>query len=124
MGLDRKARAAAAGGHGIGVLDLERLADQVVDEIDLGTAHELETHGIDQHDRLAFGQNRIVAARLFLYEIVFILESGTATASHRNAQHGAFGFFGQDARHALGGAIGQNDFGRSKGSCGHDSSTP
>ena len=39
---DRKTGAAAAGGDRVGIVDLEALADQVVDIVDLGAAHEFE----------------------------------------------------------------------------------
>ena len=45
-GSDRKAGPAAAGGGGVGIGDLERGADQVVDEIDLGAFH------VAQRDRV------------------------------------------------------------------------
>ena len=118
--LDRETGPAAAGCHRIGVADLERLTNQIIDEIDLRTAHEFQAHGIDQHHRVALLQNGVVASGLFLYEIVFILESGASAAGHRNAQHRPFGFLGQDARHALGGAVGQDDLGGSKSGFGHN----
>src|SRR5690606_28455807 len=67
--LDGEAGAAAAGGDHIGIADLEALADQVVDIVDLGPAHEFQAHRIDQHYGIALAQNGIVAARLFLYEV-------------------------------------------------------
>jgi len=86
-----------------------RGADQVIDIVDLGAAHEFEAQRIDQHNGVAFGQNDIVVAGFFLYQIVFILESGTAAAGHRDAQHRAFRLLGQNARNPLGGPIGEND---------------
>ena len=45
---EREAGAAAAGGVGLRVLDLERGADQVVDEIDFRARHVIDRDGIDQ----------------------------------------------------------------------------
>jgi hypothetical protein len=49
--LNREAHPAAAGGDRIRVLDPERLAHQVVDEIELGAFQHFERHRIDQHGR-------------------------------------------------------------------------
>ena len=51
IGSDRKARAAAAGGGRVRVGDLERGADQVVDEVDLRAREVLQRHRVDQHAR-------------------------------------------------------------------------
>src|SRR6185369_8783917 len=47
--LEGEARAAAAGGGGLRIVDPEGGADEVVDEVDLGAGHVVERHRIDQN---------------------------------------------------------------------------
>ena len=77
--------AAAAGGGGVGIVDLEGCADQPVLEIDLGAEKVDERHGIDQNGgTVAFDCKVIVHGGVGQGEIV--LESRAAAAEHRQAQ--------------------------------------
>ncbi len=58
--LQRKTGAAAAGRDRLRVLDLERGADQVVDEVDLGTGHITDRHRVDQHHGAVARDHQIV----------------------------------------------------------------
>ena len=79
-GLESEARAAAAGGGGLRIVDLERRADEVVDEIDLGAGHVVERDRIDQHGRAALLDHDVVVGPAAL-GVEFVLETGTASAS-------------------------------------------
>src|SRR6185437_15519340 len=106
--LDGKTGAAAAGRSGVGIVDLEGLADQIVGEIDLGPGQEIQRHGIDQDPGAALLDEQIVVhPRLVQGEI--ILKAGTAAPGHRQAQHRALAFIGQDRGDPLGGAGGNGD---------------
>ena len=107
--LDSKTRAAPTGCHRIRIANLKGLPDQIVYKIDFGTTHKFKAHGIDQHRSVALLQNDIVAGRLFLYEIIFVLKSRTAAPRHRDPQHSALGLLGQNARNAFCSPIGQDD---------------
>src|SRR5471032_53741 len=86
---DREADAAAAGRHGVRVLDLERLAHQIVDEIDFRTLHIFERDRIDEdHGAVAFDHKVVRGARLL--DIESVLETRAAAALDRNAQRRAF----------------------------------
>ena len=50
-GLNRKAHPTAAGRHRVRVLDPERLAHEIIDEIELGALQHFERHGVDQDGR-------------------------------------------------------------------------
>src|ERR1700694_6270772 len=65
---DRKTRPAATGGGGVGIGDLERGADQIVDEIDLGAFHVAQRDRIDQHGGAVPGDHEIVR-RLALFHV-------------------------------------------------------
>src|SRR5690242_2584729 len=93
--LQREAGAAAAGRGGLGIVDLERRADQIIDEIDFGSGHVVERDRIDQHGRSALLDDRIVVGAL-AFGIESILEPGAAAAFDADAQHRAGGFLTQD----------------------------
>src|SRR5688572_19371314 len=75
---DREAGAAAAGGDGIGIADLEGLTDQVVDEVDLRPAQEFLAERIDQHGGIVLAEHQVVRRRGFLDQVVFVLEARAA----------------------------------------------
>src|SRR6185312_969588 len=106
---DREAGAAAAGGDGVRVPDLEALADQVVDIIDLGAAHEFEAERVDEDGGAVLGEDQVVVGRGFVHDLVFVLEAGAAAARHDDAEHRAGRLFGQHTADLFGGAIGEND---------------
>jgi hypothetical protein len=86
--LQRTTGSAAAGGGRLRVLHLEGGADQVVDEVDLGTGHIIHRHTIDQHHgAVACDYDVVVAAGAL--DIELVLKAGTAAAFDRHAQHGA-----------------------------------
>ena len=82
--LQRKARAAAAGGLGLRIVDLERGADQVVDEVDLGAGQVLQRHRIDQHGDAVAGDDDVVVG-LVAVDVELVLEAGAAAAHARSA---------------------------------------
>src|SRR5690606_13299665 len=94
--LNRETRSASAGCDGIRILNLKRLTDQIIDEIDLCAAHEFKAEGIDQDCRGVFLEDQVVLIRGFLHEIVFVLETRAAAAGHGYAQDGAGSLFRQD----------------------------
>src|SRR5262245_64069779 len=57
---NREAGAAAAGGGRLRVVDLERGADQVVHEIDLGAGKIAERNLVDQHGRAVTRDHHVV----------------------------------------------------------------
>ena len=86
--LDRKADPAAAGGDRVRVLDLERLAHQVVDEVELGPLQHLERDRVDDHGRPVAGGDEIVVRAGFV-DVERILEARAAAALDRNPQRRA-----------------------------------
>jgi len=106
---DRKAGPAAAGRDRVGILDLERLADQIVDIIDLGAAHEFEAERVDQDRRVVLGKDEIVIGRGLLDELVFVLEPRAAASRHHDATNCARRLFGQHAADLFGGAVSEDD---------------
>src|SRR5262249_40782680 len=93
--LNGKAGAAAAGGFGERIVDLERLTDQVVGEVDLRAAHIFERNLVDQQFGLAVLDEEIVR-RAGIVEGEGVREAGAAAAGDRDAQHRARGFAGQN----------------------------
>ena len=93
--LQRKTRPAAAGRDRLRVLDLERRADQIVDEVDFGTGHIIDRHAVDQHYRAVARDHQIVV-RLFAVHVELVLEARAAAAFDRDAQHGAVRLLFQD----------------------------
>src|SRR5215468_11519904 len=80
----REAGAAAAGRCGLRIVDLERRADQIVHEIDLGSSHVIERDRIDQHSRAALlDRNVVLGTRTFGVESV--LEARAAAAFDADA---------------------------------------
>src|SRR5690242_9080630 len=82
---DREAGSAAARGDGVRVPDLEGLADEVVDEVDLGAVHVDERHLVDQHARLALLEDEVIGLRI-ADEVELVGEAGATAAFDRNAQ--------------------------------------
>ncbi len=98
---DCKTRPATAGRGGIGVVDLEGRSDQLVGEVDLGTAQEFQAHLVDHHaGTIALDENVIGVQTLGKIELVG--EAGTAAAFHRNAKQARPGLFFQNRLNALG----------------------
>src|SRR5213078_1190973 len=64
--LDRKGIAAAAGGGGVRVLDLEGGAHQILDEIDLGPVQQVERHVVDDDRDPAMFEHDVVWAGLLV----------------------------------------------------------
>src|SRR4051812_19594463 len=83
--LNGEAGAAAAGGDGVRVLDLEGLAHQVVDEVDHRAAHIDQRQIVDQ-DRgaILLDGDIVVVARVDQIELVG--KAGAAAAFDGNAQ--------------------------------------
>ena len=82
---DGKAGAAAAGGNRVRIPDLERLAHQVVDEVDHRAAHIDERQIVDQHGgAVLFDGDVVVVAAVD--EVELVGEAGAAAAFDRNAQ--------------------------------------
>lgn len=80
MSGDGKTRSAAAGGDGIGIADLERLADEIINKVDFGAAHEFEAERIDQHPGLVALEPHIVVPGSIRHHGVFVLEARAAPA--------------------------------------------
>src|SRR5262249_32785401 len=92
---DREARAAAARGRGVGIVDAERGADQVVDEIDFRARQKRHRRWIDQHHRMIALDHQIVLG-LRALDVELVLEAGAAAALDRDAQHGAIALVLED----------------------------
>ena len=86
---DREADAAAAGGDRVGVLDLERLAHQVVDEIELRAAHHLQRDRVDDDARRRRASRRNRRRRAVRVDVEGVLEARAAAALDRDAQRRA-----------------------------------
>src|SRR5262249_34726168 len=84
--LEREAGPAAAGRLGVGIVDPERGADEVVDEIDLRAGQVSERDLIDQYHRLITADKHVVR-RLFAVHVKFVLETRAAAALDAQAQH-------------------------------------
>ena len=82
---NREARTATAARGGIGIGHLERRAAEVLDEIDRGSAHQVEADRIDhQLHPVGFGDGIVLGLRLGQLELVG--EAGAAAAVDRQAQ--------------------------------------
>src|SRR4051794_3987892 len=92
--LQRERGAAAAGGGRLGVLDLERLADEVVDEIDDRAFHVLQRDLVDEDLRAVLLDHEIVRLPGAV-DVEAVGEPRAAAAVDANAQHRAGGL----ARH-------------------------
>src|SRR5260370_34678484 len=80
--------AARATGRGIGILHLEAALQQRLHIVQLAAGHVERALGIDHHlDTGAFDQN--VARGRAILQVHFVLQSRTAAADHRDAQHAA-----------------------------------
>ena len=82
---DRERGAAAAGGAGVGVRDLEVGAGQVVDEIDLRAQHVHQRHAVDD-DRGPVALDHHVAVLGAFVERELVLEPGAAAAGDADPQ--------------------------------------
>src|SRR5437868_14236722 len=85
---EREACSAAAGCRGLRVVDAEGRADQVVDEIDLGTGQVAHRDLIDQHGR-ALAPDDDIVVRLGAVDVEPVLEAGAAAALRAHAEHAA-----------------------------------
>jgi len=102
--LQRKRRAAAAGGRGIGVLHHKARADQFLGEINHRILQKRQRYRIDQHLLALLFQHQIIARRIIQPDV--ILKPRTAAAFDRHAQGagaaGDFGNLGQPGKGAVG----------------------
>jgi hypothetical protein len=96
------------------VADLEGLANDVIDEVDLGAVHIGQRDLVDQHRRAVLLDHEIVLGAGCV-EIEAILETGTPAARNRDTQGRAARFLRKDAGDALRGAVGQGDIERFSG---------
>src|SRR6478736_9057963 len=94
MELDREAGSAAAARDGVGILDLEGLAKEVVDEVNLRSRHVDEGEAVDQHLGIVLLDDGVVCLYA-IGEIEFIGKARTAAAFDRHAQC-AFAGLGTD----------------------------
>lgn len=102
--LNRETRAAPARCRGMWIVDLKRLADQVIDEVDLRPIHVRERNRVDQYDgAAALHDDVIVSARARKVEA--ILEAGATTAGNGDAKSGTAGLVRQNAGDPLGCAL-------------------
>src|SRR5215207_9459499 len=108
--LERERGAAAAGGGRLGILDLERLADEVVDEIDDRAFHVLQRDLVDEDLGTVLLDDEIVRLPGAV-DVEAVREAGAATAVDGDAQHRAGGLAGHDLVDALCGAFRQRDAG-------------
>src|SRR6185369_2144486 len=105
---DGETGAAPAGRGGIGIVDLEGLADQVVGEIDFRARQEIQRHRIDQHLGAAFFHHNVLV-QLRVIQGKIVLKAGTAAAGHRQPQRGRLRLRLQNFGDPPGGAVGQGD---------------
>jgi len=99
---NRKAHPAAAGRDGVGVLDLERLTHQVVDEVELRALHQFERDRVDHHCRSVADRDEVVVGARAV-DVVGVLEARAAAALDGNAQRRAL-FALEDGVQPFGGA--------------------
>ena len=109
---DRKTGAAAAGCGGIGIDHAERRADQVVDEIDLGSGQKRHRGRIDQHHGAVARDHQVVLG-LRALDVELVLKAGAAAALDADAQHGAVALGLEDFPDAAGRPLADGD------GCGH-----
>src|ERR1700733_2461450 len=109
---DRKAGAAAAGGGRVGIVDAERGADQIVDEIDLRARQERHRGGIDENDRAVTGNHQIILGAQ-TFDVELVLKAGAAAALDADPQHGAVALAFEDFADTAGGPLADGD------ACGH-----
>ena len=81
------------------------MADQIVGEIDLRAHQEIQRHRIDQHLGPVFFHHQVFI-HLGVIQGKIILESGTASARHRQPEGGGLDFRLEDLGDPLGGAVG------------------
>jgi hypothetical protein len=103
---DRKARSTAAAGGGIGILDLERRAAEILDIIDLSAAYEIKADRIDDQGHTVALDGQIVGFDR-IGQTETILEARTAATIDRKPQNGGLALTLRDRRDARGGGYGQ-----------------
>ena len=86
------------------VSDLEGGADEIVDEIDLGTGHVHQRHRIDEHLYTVLLDDHVVLAAIG-FELESVLEAGAAPAGNADAQGGFLRFLGEDLGDPARGAV-------------------
>src|ERR1700722_11480495 len=77
--LKGEARTAAAGRGGLRIVDLERRADQIVDEIDLAAGHVIERARMDQPRGAAFLDDDVIVGAV-AFGVELVLEARAAAA--------------------------------------------
>src|SRR5688572_32992929 len=92
---DREGTAAAAGGLGVWIADLERGADQVLDEIDLRARQQVE-RGLVDHQLHAVAGEYVVVNLGVVVEREAVLEARAPAARDAEAQHQAGVAFSRD----------------------------
>ena len=92
---DREARPAAAGGGGVGIVDLEGGADQLVDIVDLRTVQEGQGGFVD-HDFRAVTLDQLIVFAHIGIEGECVGEAGAAAAFHAHAQQRSRRLAGED----------------------------
>ena len=102
--LNRKARPAAAGRSGVGVVYLEGGTDQLVGEIDLAAFHIHLRDRIDQNRDTALFDGEIIIAAV-LDQIEFVLKPGAAATFDGHTQHRVAALIGDNYRDLFGGAV-------------------
>ena len=106
-----KGSAAAAASHGIGVLDSESGAGQVVGVIDRRTLQKIRAVTGDNHFHPIALDDFIALFRMV--EAHAVLQTGTAAPLHANAQpFGLIILLGDDGEEAREGGIGDVDHGK------------
>jgi|SRR5262245_55410979 len=101
---DGKARAAAARGGRIGIVDFEGGANEIVDKVDLGAGEILQRNGVNQYARTCTLDHEIVRFGGG-NEVKLVGEAGTAAALHAHAQEGGTRLPRGDLGDALGRAL-------------------
>jgi hypothetical protein len=118
---DREADPAAARGGRVRVLHAERLAHEVVDEVELGAPYHFERDGVDDHDRTVAGGDEVVLGAGLL-DVEGVLEARAAAALDRDAQRRAF-FALKDGVQPSGGARADRHGVGGRGGYAHERST-
>src|SRR3954467_9640371 len=108
--LHRETGAAAAGCYRIRVPDLEGRADQVLDIIEFGAAHELQRRLVDEHGRAVMFDGDVIGLPPPV-EIEAILEARTPSALDTDPQHRPLGFGLQDLGDAARGTLADGKLG-------------
>ena len=105
--LDGETRPASARCCGIWIVYLERLADEIVDEVDLGAADVGQRDRVDETTAPSRSMTMSSVARVRI-EIETVLETGAAAAGDADAERRAARFGRKDARDPFRRAFGQS----------------